>query len=352
MDVISDRKTDRNQYFDLVKGIAIILVVFGHCIQYGSGDPYLSGEYFFDNIVFKAIYSFHMPLFAIVSGYLFYYSISRRSAGECIKKQIFGLVIPIVVWSVAKSLGEYGIKAVLLRRPIEIAWAVDIIKTCITELWFLWAMFWCSLAVVLIKKFFKDRIAIYILVAICLLWFPNILGASKCIFMYPYYIGGYLCHKFSVIEKISAKGKASLGILAGAVWCVMLCFYEKSHYIYITGTCLWGNNIAQQMGIDVFRWTIGAAGSIAVLYAASLITSYQNRLISLCAMLGTKTMGIYIISNYANVFVLKQLTKGIGFSWLAIILETVIMLAFTVAVSWVLGRNKITRQVFLGGRMS
>ena len=130
----------------------------------------------------------------------------------------------------------------------------------------------------------------------------------------------------------------------------MLCFYDKVHYIYISGTCLIGNNMALQLGINIFRWIIGAAGSIAVLYAVSHVRSYKNKFVSFCVMPGTKTMGIYIISNYANVLILKELTKGIGLNWLVIILETVIMLAFTAAASWVLGKNRITRQVFLGGR--
>ena len=65
----------RNVYIDIVKAVAIILVVFGHCIQYGSGSEFLSSTAFFENKVFIFIYSFHMPLFMLVSGYLFAYSL-------------------------------------------------------------------------------------------------------------------------------------------------------------------------------------------------------------------------------------------------------------------------------------
>lgn len=33
----------RNYYFDYLKGIIIILVVLGHCIQYGSGADFYRG---------------------------------------------------------------------------------------------------------------------------------------------------------------------------------------------------------------------------------------------------------------------------------------------------------------------
>ena len=45
----------RNIYLDIVKGIAIILVVFGHNIQYGSFE--CNNGDFFENPLFIAIYS-------------------------------------------------------------------------------------------------------------------------------------------------------------------------------------------------------------------------------------------------------------------------------------------------------
>ena len=63
-------KKVKNQNIDILKGVAIFLVVFGHCIQYCS-QGYFD---FFENKVFIFIYTFHMPLFMLISGYLFYNS--------------------------------------------------------------------------------------------------------------------------------------------------------------------------------------------------------------------------------------------------------------------------------------
>ena len=63
------RIRNRNYYIDAAKGLAIFLMLWGHCIQscvVGSDVD------FFENTVFKAIYSFHMPLFMLISGYLFF----------------------------------------------------------------------------------------------------------------------------------------------------------------------------------------------------------------------------------------------------------------------------------------
>ena len=54
--------TNRVFWIDLVKGIAIILVVVGHILQMRL-QPLLTGLYEF-------IYNFHMPLFLFMSGYV------------------------------------------------------------------------------------------------------------------------------------------------------------------------------------------------------------------------------------------------------------------------------------------
>lgn len=55
--------SERNVLLDVLKGFAIFLVVMGHAIQYNQVD-------FDTNPVFRFIYSFHMPLFMFVSGFI------------------------------------------------------------------------------------------------------------------------------------------------------------------------------------------------------------------------------------------------------------------------------------------
>lgn len=50
--------THRLHYIDNLKGVLILLVVLGHCIQCTDLD-------FDHNAVFRYIYSFHMPLFMV-----------------------------------------------------------------------------------------------------------------------------------------------------------------------------------------------------------------------------------------------------------------------------------------------
>jgi fucose 4-O-acetylase-like acetyltransferase len=55
----------RIAYIDFLKGFTILLVILGHCIEFNDTD-------YWNNIVFRYIYSFHMPLFMFLSGYVSY----------------------------------------------------------------------------------------------------------------------------------------------------------------------------------------------------------------------------------------------------------------------------------------
>lgn len=53
----------RDVTIDIVKGMAILFVVIGHLLQYNTAD----GSH---GVCFNWIYSFHMPLFMLLSGYV------------------------------------------------------------------------------------------------------------------------------------------------------------------------------------------------------------------------------------------------------------------------------------------
>lgn len=59
-----DNQNNRDHRIDTIKGYLIILVVFGHLLE-----PFLTERV--NIIVYNLIYSFHMPLFVIISGYFF-----------------------------------------------------------------------------------------------------------------------------------------------------------------------------------------------------------------------------------------------------------------------------------------
>ena len=93
--------SQRIKWIDSLKGFAIITVVIGHV-----ADGYLSAGMFSDykglmSIIYELIYAFHMPLFFLVSGYVFqqaYYREGKEDKKRC-NMQILNLAVLYIVFS-------------------------------------------------------------------------------------------------------------------------------------------------------------------------------------------------------------------------------------------------------------
>ena len=316
-----------------MKGVTIFLVVFGHCIQYGNGR----GFDFFGDTLFKIIYSFHMPLFALVSGYLFYWSVSSRSPREVIIRQVNNLVLPalscsLLVHTIIAVFQIYsgsfaGIKPLMLN-----------VYASAKNLWFLWTMLYASIVVVAVRTKLNDSITAYAVTALLLLFVPNKLTP----FVLPYFVIGYLWHREGMDKKIHYTKLLCAAIML--IWCVMLMFYDKSSFVYTTGTSLidYKEKVFRpyQLGIDIFRWLIGLASSAAVITLLNLVKP-----VNFISAVGTKSLGIYIFSGYANRY-LSQYGSGYVINFI----EAVIITAVCYALSEAISRVKILNRIFFGGR--
>ncbi len=125
----------RDATFDALRGAGIFLVVLAHAVQFAAG------ENCHESLVFQAIYSFHMPLFFVISGFLFKRPTSVRSGLARMKRRGLCLLVPYLVWTLLwhvchfASDGHVGVRA---------AWAT---------IWFLpvlLACFWTHTTVALI----------------------------------------------------------------------------------------------------------------------------------------------------------------------------------------------------------
>ena len=108
------------QHLDLLKGLAILLMVMGHSIAWSFPDwSFLTGTWsdmsrneFYASFMWKIIYSFHMPLLFFVSGFLFYKSnpLTMRTVRDICFKRVQRLLIPYLTTGVFVYLlkGYFG----------------------------------------------------------------------------------------------------------------------------------------------------------------------------------------------------------------------------------------------------
>lgn len=162
-------ENNRNRTIDVIKGIAIIFVIYGHCIQFGSGADYLETGSFYNNSLFKFIYSFHMPLFMLISGYLFYYTLQKHSYKDALYSRIKSLIVPIILW---QSLSLF----VRITNYIHNFDILTIFNSYLFTLWFISSVFINSVIVLICKKYAKDSLLVYITFFILSLFIPNYFG--------------------------------------------------------------------------------------------------------------------------------------------------------------------------------
>ena len=340
----------RKPYIDIVKGIAILLVVIGHCIQYGSGSLFLSEHLYFGSILYRAIYSFHMSLFMLISGFLFWNTCQKYKWKKILTTKFMSLGLPILTWGTVDFVID------LISRNVENVSIINIIKAYAWDIigapWFLWATLMCSIVLLLLRTISDDKTWILLVSIPIVLFIPDAFNFVWFKFMYPYFVIGYVWNKYGcqnlIVKKFENKGiKICALISLTLIWIVLLFFFKENQFIYTTRMQIIGKeNPLSQLGIDLFRWLIGFLGSGASLIAISFCK--KNNLLQ---NLGEKSLGIYLVNIYVNLYFLKPLTATFQPNiFVNIFLETVVVLAICFVSVWLLERNRILKMLLLGGR--
>lgn len=146
---------DRIDYIDILRGIGILLMVMGHTNSFGG---------YFD----KFIHAFHVPMFFLISGYLFkakFYTLPM-----IIKKRMKTLLIPYFVFG-----GIHIVRIVLIEKALRfeyienyLLWSKEgmpVPGTC----WFLMVMFWADIIYAVINtKISGQKQHVAVILVMCL----------------------------------------------------------------------------------------------------------------------------------------------------------------------------------------
>lgn len=342
-------KTERNELIDVIKGVAIILVVMGHCIQYGSGYDWMTSGVFFDNYLFKTIYSFHMPLFMLVSGYLFWYSIEKRVLWDNIKQRIISIILPICTWSFLSNL-------VLLYKQgatLEfIPYMKQYIRYTIGEFWFLWAIFYCSLVVILVNRFGKDKVWIYVMGLVVSFFISDSFNSYYYKYMYPYFIIGYLFNKYKGFNWKKYDKWMNWGIVI-FVYIILLGLFQRETYIYVSRYRVWGHEKPFWMlYLDFVRFAAGMLGSVLLIKTIMVcFYSLSKNFIAIIVKLGQNSLGIYIVSGYLFSNVLAPLCYHFKtINYFLMIIEVTVITLVSYIFTRLIQKQSILNLFLLGGR--
>lgn len=293
---------ERNKYIDIVKGVAIFLVVLGHIYVYKSGW----GNYFV-----KFIYSFHMPLFSLISGYLLYFSLnSSKSITKIIKNKML-LLFPIIIfnfyWVIFKNI-QFTNNEIYFILPIKyFFWKI------FDGYWFLWGILYSSIIFLFVKYLAKDSLLVHLILLIYFAFIPSfIFGIQtfRFIFIYQFLVISYFATKYNKILKFK---KTYIISIISIIFIFLLYYWDTKDYIYVSGFNIYKPllNISclEQIKIDSYRLLVGVSGSIFVMsFIYFLYNKLPNNIFSkIFQNLGIKSLEIYAIQEIIFTFIIYPL---------------------------------------------
>lgn len=210
-------KAHRIAYWDITKSVAIFCVVWGHCLQNMTTNT----GYLWSDGLSQLIYSFHMPLFMVISGYFAFGSLSRP-IGITLKKKILQLIVPSISWFIIISL-----LAMTLHRDFSVERLRHILFTLPHSFWFLKALFLCyiiALAGVWLMRWHKWSVLLFVMIIFCL---GEVLNFSSTISMLPFFIAGLLLH---IHEKKISSHQNWIVVCCLLIFTSMFILWEGNEY--------------------------------------------------------------------------------------------------------------------------
>lgn len=215
----------RIEWLDFAKGFAIVLVVFGHAVEY------IFPENTGNSIVHMIIYSFHMPFFFMLSGIVFFDN-KYSSFKKFFKKKFCTLIIPSYIFLIIpllighiKSVMNWG-ESVPINKKSVIRTILQFRIETIANYWFLPTLFWALIIMWCVHKAFKSnthRVIVSIFLAtigaayICIVAKPLPFSIDNAILVYVFMEIGYQIK--DKLTKINGKYNIVIVVLA-LIWIV------------------------------------------------------------------------------------------------------------------------------------
>ena len=287
----------RLKAFDILKLYAIFLVIWGHSIQY-----FLSSNCY-DEPIFRIIYSFHMPLFMMISGY---FSTSSMSLPPLlfIKKKFRQLLLPVLSWVIVMRMVRLFIHTQFFTEDNTLLYIKEafcrIISGCCgpSPFWFIKTCFFCYLLAYLGSNLKNKNIWMFLTFTLsqCITFIPNLA------ILYPCFLIGIILKDYQ---------KFYYYICHNYLWCLgvfllMLCFWDKFFWGFdgslktiVINYFHTNNSFFLAIISRLYQITIGIVGSLSLigLFCSLVPQEKTNKLILLCCNWGKYTLGIYILQS-------------------------------------------------------
>ena len=289
-----------------IKGLAILLVFIGHA----STPSFLHRPHAYEFIV-QLIYSFHMSLFFLVSGFLSYKIIDiklDKSYFNFIKSKFYRLGVPFLTISFITN-ALIIILRYLLNTPFSKIELLNLIRIVFLypedglmgALWFLYTLLIIFIiSPIILKLPFSISIPVSLFLNIYIEKYINFLSISRVSFFLIYFLLGlyfrinYFNKNKDILNKFSSLRKNIL--LLCSLFCIISYSYIITNQKYISSYLL-----------NTLNFICGLAAIYIILI---FIKKFKNeKAKSFLYYLGNHSMDIYIFSWFFQILSMILITK-------------------------------------------
>ena len=302
----------RDYSLDNVRFVLILSVVFAHLLEVCT--PF-KGSW----LIYKFIYSFHMPAFIFLFGYNAKYSP---------KKIVYRWFLPYAVFQSAYiSFSNF-----ILNAKMDFQFT--------TPYWLLWYMLVCIYFQLLLPLFDTDDKSKQIITIICAFIISLLIGLEKSVGYYmslsrffvfqPWFILGYYCKKNNLLERLSLQPKRQLFVLFASV--AISAILVPIVWTIPNGLLYGSYSYSSCEGTLLMRAMASIMSFSVILFLCVGMRPYLNRKLILITHIGQNTWPIFLLHG----FVIKVVP--VYFPYLADSPWRVILLSFALVI---LAGNKL-----------
>lgn len=321
----------RNDSIDVAKGLGIILVVIGHVMS-----PVMSGNSILEWL-YSVIYTFHMPLFFFVSGYVAKKLVTKPVAKtELLKQRLLRLMVPYCVWAVI-YLPMKIIMAEHVRFSDEYKWYSFFLgNNPDGQLWFLYVLFVISIFMIFFvtSKNISAFTILFMIGSILAPLIPFSIGFTSITLTFSLYQVGFFFLGTLTAVKFDYN-KVTTNITAFIISAVVLVSYS---------VVLW----LRKEEVWFLQAMVALCAIYVCLFVSALIAKTKAK--APFIYLGKKSMEIYLIHGPLLVIGRILLPVIIHNTYVYLLVLSLISIVISLAISFVINKIKIARLLLFGSK--
>ena len=243
----------RDRALDVGKGLAILFVYLGHSILYNPIK--MTDMYPWCHSLDRFITSFNMPMFFLISGYLF--SKTKKSTGELYKSKTKRILVPYLFTMAILVSVKLVLPASMSYNSAVGGGVKSLIINALCyggDRWFVYTLFIIFLLLIPVRNYLKIKgISLVLIATLIVVYFldfmPTILAMDKVFHFMVFFVTGYILSEYySNIKEWALKW-----------WRLVYAVFVLANIVFIETLC--------QVPF-VFRFILPFTGTLAVMTMA------------------------------------------------------------------------------------